>query len=109
MIHARIRLASEEIVLDPPPEQLHELLEAQDNVIWLDLESPTAEELGLIAGILGWEHLTVEDLTNQGQRAKLEQYATYVYLVMHALEYAPPSPGALPRLSTPEIDFVIGS
>jgi magnesium transporter len=108
MIHARIRPKSGEILHDPSPEQLHKLLEDTANLSWIDLESPTPDELGLIAGILGWDHLTVEDLTNQGQRAKLEQFPTYHYLVMHALEYGAPPEGGQPRLTTPEIDFVIG-
>ena len=72
MIHSRIRVASGEILRDPPAEALHAVLEDDRSLAWLDLESPTADELGLIAGLLSWEHLTVEDLTRQGQRAKLE-------------------------------------
>jgi magnesium transporter len=104
MIHARIRTSDGNIRVDPPPEELHRLLEDLGNVSWVDLESPTADELGLIAGILGWSHLTVEDLTRQGQRAKLEQFEHYSCLVMHILTYE----GDPPALGTVEADFVIG-
>jgi magnesium transporter len=107
MIHARIRDSHGEIRSDPAAEELHDLLESEENLAWLDLESPTADELGLLAGILGWEHLTVEDLAHQGQRAKLERFEGYDLLVMHALSYeASATPPA--RLATPEVDFVVG-
>lgn len=109
MIHARIRTASGEILRDPGSTDLHALLEDPGNLVWLDLESPTADELGLVAGILGWEQLTVEDLTGQGQRAKLERFDTYSYLVMHALSYELPAGGGENKLTTPEIDFIIGN
>lgn len=104
MIHARIRTAAGEIHVDPAGEELHGLLEDTSNLIWLDLESPTVDELGLVAGILHWEHLTVEDLEHQGQRAKVEEFEGYAFLVMHSLAYE----GTPPALTTPEIDFVIG-
>src|ERR1700694_2970575 len=104
MIHTRIRTAQGEYRNDAPLEELHALVEDQSNLIWLDLESPSSEDLGLVAGLLNWEHLTVEDLTRQGQRAKLEQAEGYTLLVMHALTYQ----GEPPKLTAPEVDFVIG-
>lgn len=109
MIHSRIKIATGDIRADPPPDELHQLLEDPANLIWIDLESPTAEELGLVGGILRWEHLTIEDLTRQGQRGKLERFDGYAFLVMHALEYAAAPGDETPRLATPEIDFVVGS
>lgn len=104
MIHARVRTIGGVCQTEPSPERLHPLLEDRNNLVWLDLEAPTPDEIGLVGGILGWEHLTVEDLTKQGQRAKLEQFNGYVYLVMHALAYD----GDPARLTTHEVDFVAG-
>lgn len=108
MIHSRIKTSDGRLLRDPSPEELHRLLEDQTNLIWLDFEEPTADELSLVAGILGWEHLTVEDIVRQGQRAKFEQFGTYSYLVMHSLEYRPVDGSPVPHLATPEVDFVIG-
>lgn len=104
MIHTRAMSAGGLLIEDAPPEQLHALLEDRANTVWLDLESPTADELGVIAGIFGWDHLTVEDVAKQGQRAKLELNETYAFLVMHVPAYT----GSPPRLSTIEVDFIIG-
>jgi magnesium transporter len=90
---------------DLPPEDLHSSLDDPGSLIWVDLESPSEDELGLIGGILRWDHLTIEDLTKQGQRGKLEHFDDYVLLVMHSLSYD----GDPPTLNTPEFDFVIGA
>jgi len=87
-----------------PLEELSELLEQSGVVAWLDIESPTTDELHLLGGILNWTDLTLEDLERQGQRAKLEQFEGYSVLVMHDIDFE----GKPPRLSTPEVDFVIG-
>lgn len=105
MIHTRVRHADGTIRADAAPEELHALFENSDNLIWIDLESPSPEELGLIAGIVGWNHFTVEDLAKQGQRAKLEQADGYTFIVMHGLDY---DPRREQRLATPEIDLVVG-
>jgi magnesium transporter len=104
MIHTRMLTGGGEYAADVAADQLHPLVEDRSNVIWLDLESPTADELSLVSSICGWDHLTVEDLARQGQRAKLEQYDDYALLVMHVLAYG----GSPSRLSTIEVDFVIG-
>jgi magnesium transporter len=104
MLHARTRTSDGSIRIDPPAEDLHRLLEDPSNLTWIDLESPSVDELGLVAGLLAWSHLTVEDLTRQGQRAKLEQFEHYACLVMHALTYE----GEPATLGTIEVDFVIG-
>ncbi len=103
MLHTRVRTQSQ-IVRDVPPEQLHALAEDKANLLWIDLEAPNADEVGLIAGIFGWSPLTVEDLIKQGQRAKLEDFGGYTYLVMHDLVYG----AEAKRVETPEVDFVIG-
>ena len=104
MIHTRMLTAGGEYAADVAADRLHALVEDRSNVMWLDLEIPTADELSLVSSICGWDHLTVEDLARQGQRAKLEQYDGYAFLVMHVLAYG----GAPSRLSTIEVDFIIG-
>jgi magnesium transporter len=111
MIHARVRNANREILVDPPIEDLRGCLHDADCMTWLDLESPTQEELDLIGGILTWDSLTVEDLASEDQRGKLERFDGYAVLVLHALVYAAPdAAGAgLARLTAPEVDFVFGT
>ncbi|MGH2631973.1 MAG: magnesium transporter CorA family protein, partial [Tepidiformaceae bacterium] len=108
MIHARVRTADGGFLVDPPVDQLPGLLKDPATLSWLDLESPTEDELGLLSGILEWDPLTEEDLTSEDQRTKLERFDTYDVLVMHALQYVPPDSSGVPRVNAPEVDFVIG-
>jgi magnesium transporter len=105
MIHSRVRAADGSGHCDVPLAVLGQWLAEPGALAWLDLEQPTADEVALVGGLLGWDSLTVEDLTKQGQRAKQENFDTYAYLVMHALTYE----GAAPRLAVHEVDFIIGA
>jgi magnesium transporter len=107
MIHARIRNREQELLVDPPVDELRRLLLDSECMSWIDLEAPTAEELQLIAGILGWDALTVEDVAHEDQRGKLERFNGYAVLVLHALAYsAPDMTDDIARLTAPEVDFV---
>jgi len=120
VIHSRVRRQDGTFLVDPPVDRLPDLLKNPATLSWVDLESPTADELGLLSGILAWDQLTEEDLTSEDQRTKLERFDTYDVLVMHALRYiaagaadAPGAPGqagddGVARVETPEVDFVIG-
>ncbi len=105
MIHLRVRDSTGAVRADAAPDELHGLIENHENLIWIDLESPTAEELEVIAGIAAWNRFNVEDMVKQGQRAKLEQADGYSFVVTHALNY---NRRGTPRLTTPEIDVVVG-
>src|ERR1051325_5987007 len=102
MIHWRVRDAVGAVKVDPPLEEMHRFVEDKSALVWIDIEAPEQEEVGLVGGMLGWQHLTTEDVAKQGQRAKLEHYHDYFYLVMHDLIYDANG------LATPEVDLVVG-
>jgi magnesium transporter len=104
VIHIRLRCEDGSIVTDAPLEEFGAILGEPGVVAWLDIESPSADELHLLGGILSWSELTLEDLERQGQRSKFEQFDTYSVLVMHDIDFE----GDPKRLSTPEVDFIIG-
>ena len=59
-----------------------------DNVTWIDLLAPTAEEAQLLAGRFGWHPLDVEDVLSRRQRPKVDVYADdpvggYLFAVLH--------------------------
>ncbi|HEY7195877.1 MAG TPA: magnesium/cobalt transporter CorA [Gaiellaceae bacterium] len=49
---------------------------------WLDLRQPTEEELGLLRETFRFHPLAIEDSIEFGQRAKLEEYDDFVFLVV---------------------------
>jgi magnesium transporter len=87
---------------DLPLEQIATLAGDPGARIWLDLENADDKQLAEIARWFGISPLTLEDLIEQGQRAKLEEGETYYYLVMHSLEFD----AATDTISTPELDIV---
>jgi magnesium transporter len=103
VIHLHVRRADGSIVRSAPLDRLEELVCEPGALAWLDVESPSPDELQLLARALDWSELTVEDVERQGQRAKIERYEGYTVLVMHDIDYD----GDPLRLSTPEVDFVI--
>ena len=71
----------ETIPLDAVPN----LLGNGDLTFWFDLDSPTETDLKFLEMHLGVHHLTLEDIVNQHQRAKIESFEGYVYLAIHPL------------------------
>jgi magnesium transporter len=55
---------------------------------WLDLHAPTAEDFHLLREVFHFHPLAVEDAEHFGQRAKIEPYDDFYFLVFHGV--APP-------------------
>jgi magnesium transporter len=54
-----------------------------DSLVWIDCGAPDAAEIEALEKALGLHPLTVEDLTHRNQRAKLEEYPGYLFVVLH--------------------------
>ncbi len=53
---------------------------------WLDIEAPDDSDLELLTEVLGFHHLTVEDIQHQNQRPKLEEFPGHVFVVLFVAE-----------------------
>ena len=73
-----------------------------DTRIWVDLDNPTEDELKMLERDFGILPLTTEDLARQGQRAKLEEFDSYDYLVAFDMQFTDN------EITTHEVDFLIG-
>lgn len=62
--------------------EVSQLVEREE-FFWLDLRAATASEIAIIGHETGLHPLTVEDLQEFDQRAKVEEYPDYVYLVAY--------------------------
>jgi len=71
-------------ILDTIDESLIAQLRAQDEFFWLDLVSPSAEEIQRLGTLLGWHPLSIEDTQRMGQRPKLDVYGDAALLVLQA-------------------------
>ena len=60
-----------------------EKLHASGKFFWLDLESPDADDFAILRDVFAFHPLALEDSENFGQRAKLDEYGDYVFLVVY--------------------------
>ncbi|MFN0089968.1 MAG: magnesium transporter CorA family protein [Acidimicrobiales bacterium] len=79
-------------------------LDRPDVMVWVDLNSPSKEDLRRLAEELGLHELAVEDALEPHQRPKLDRYESHLFLSCHAVTVEP----AEGRLRHAEIDAFIG-
>jgi magnesium transporter len=103
MIRSRV-YQDGQVRCDVPRAELPGLAGDAQARLWIDLEGASASEVAEVAGWLGVGHLTVEDMVEQGQRAKFEEGNGYYYLVMHTVQYDRKQD----KVALPELDMVFG-
>ena len=77
MIHDR---GSEQMHLD---RQNVEKLLGSDSFFWLDIDRPDAQDYSILRDVFKFHPLAVEDSEKFGQRAKIDDYDDYVFLVVY--------------------------
>jgi magnesium transporter len=60
-----------------------ERLLAGKKFFWLDLDQPTAEDFEILLDVFGFHPLAVEDSENFNQRAKLDDYDDFLFIVVY--------------------------
>jgi magnesium transporter len=93
-------------VLDVGPEQSpvvgdgpERVAPPEDDVTrWIDLSAQADGELQLLAERFGFHPLTIEDCAHFDQRAKLEEYNDYLFIVMHGFHCPDGDPRTLEPL-----------
>jgi len=60
--------------------------------VWVDVEAPTTEELGLLRERFDLHPVTVDDCARLDQRPKLEEYDRQLFVVLHRLVVDPREP-----------------
>jgi len=59
----------------------NEVLEGE--MLWVDAESPTSQELADLKSRFGLDDYAIEDVIHRNQRPKLEEYGKSVFAVIH--------------------------
>ena len=86
-------------------DQLPELLQDSEAVIWVDMESPTAADEQVLLDVFKFHPLTVEDCRENRHYPKIEEFPGYIYFIVHGVR-ADTSPD---RFNTIELDGFLGS
>lgn len=72
-------------LLNPHHDEVQDLLDA-DKFFWMDLEEADAEKLERVGAALKLHPLTIEDLQTFEQNPRFDEFATYAYLVIYAVD-----------------------
>lgn len=67
------------------PAELEKVRRDSRHRLWIDVVDPSDEELSTLQRLLDLHELSVEDSRRWEQRAKVEFYPGYVFVVLHAL------------------------
>lgn len=73
-------------------------------VVWADLQEPTAAEGLVLREVFGFHDLAVESAMLAEQHPKVESYGTYLYLVLHGINFHPDEHA----FDTHDTDFFVG-
>ncbi len=76
----------------------------QANLLWVDIEAPSLAEIDLMQHVFHFHPLAVEDSIHNETRAKLEQYADHLFIVINPLTHDPDHN----RIELRELDIFIG-
>ncbi|MDQ3893783.1 MAG: magnesium transporter CorA family protein [Actinomycetota bacterium] len=99
----RSRAAGRAEVVAAPQSRLAEL--SSNGLTWIHVDSPTAAEAQELAERFGWHPLDVEDILSKRQRPKVDEYADYLFAVLHFPVYDK----AIQRLNAAELDAFLGN
>src|SRR6476619_7690385 len=84
---------------------LPELLKDESAVIWVDMDKPTEADERVLLDVFQFHPLTVEDCRENRHYPKVEEFPTYLYLIVHGVR-ADTSPD---HFNTIELDAFLGS
>lgn len=103
MVHGYICTRDGDLRENVSLEALRTALRAKTDLIWVDLEGPSEEELQLLADIFGFHPLVIEDCRHQSELPKIDEFSDYLFIVLHAISQTPEE-----RIETPELDIFCG-
>ncbi len=90
-------------------EELPDLLNDEDNVVWVDFLGETPEQneeaKNVMLDIFHFHHLTVEDCFETRNQPKIEAFPSYIYFIVHGIRPGETVPG---NFTTKELDGFLG-
>ena len=91
-------------------DELPELLADQSNVVWVDLQGETEEQMAeatdVLINVFGFHRLTVEDCVETRNQPKVEAFEKYIYFIVHGIKPGETNPA---NFVTKELDGYLGS
>jgi magnesium transporter len=66
-------------------ESISDIVPDRETVLWLDIQDPTEADLELLRNEFGFHELALEDVVRRHQRAKVDEYEGYLFVVFYAV------------------------
>lgn len=66
-------------------EEYKQALESDENLLWLDIEKPSDDDIDILLNIFQLHSLTVEDCLVPNARPKVEEFPNYLFVALHAV------------------------
>lgn len=93
-----------EIITSIQKGEIKSVLKKDENLVWVELENPTKDELKFAKETFGLHPLTVEDCVNTNARPKIDQFPSYLFLILHAAGFNE----ATSKVKTLELNICVG-
>lgn len=72
--------------------------------VWVDMNSPTAEEGRILSEVFHFHDLAIEDALSEIHHPKAESYGSYLYLILHGIDFRENEH----CFRTQDVDFFVG-
>jgi magnesium transporter len=87
MIEARVFRDGKAVDGRAAPADVEALMDDPGVFLWFDAAPPTQDDIDVLAGTLGLHPLTVEDLSDQRQRSRVELFERYAFVALRPLTF----------------------
>ena len=67
------------------PVDLPALLQRPDRVVWVDLSSPSREEMAILSDVFHFHPLALEDCASRRHSPKVDDFETYLFILTHGV------------------------
>jgi magnesium transporter len=105
MIRVICRQADGNVGVDLPVSELPRLLADKDNRVWVDMQGASNGEYArVLAQVFHFHPLAIEDALSDTHLPKLDDYASYLYLVFHTVALGDEEMD----IDTEEVDVFLG-
>jgi magnesium transporter len=84
--------------------EVAEALSAGKDILWLDFQDPTEEELSVLIDVFKFHPLAIEDCLLPRHHPKVDDYGDYLFMIIHA----PDLTAGATEVSTHELDIFLG-
>lgn len=93
--------------MDFPPEQLKKALRNKKGLLWVDFDGePDAACEPILREVFGFHHLAVDDALQETHVPKVDDWGSYLYIVLNALDYGESQ--STISLHVDELDIFLG-